>query len=61
MKSPDKEPNYDDIIHLPHPISQKHPHMSMHARAAQFAPFAALNGYEEAIRETAKKSAGKYK
>ena len=33
---------YDDIINLPHHISKKHKHMSIQARAAQFAPFAAL-------------------
>lgn len=43
---------YEDIIHLPHPISKKHPQMSMHARAAQFGSFAALHGHEEAIAET---------
>lgn len=46
--------NYDDIINLPHPVSRKHPHMSMMARAAQFAPFAALTGFDDAINETAK-------
>lgn len=43
---------YDDIIHLPHHVSKRHPQMSMEARAAQFAPFAALSGYEDAVRET---------
>ena len=43
---------YEDIINLPHPISKKHKQMSMYARAAQFAPFAALVGYEDAIYET---------
>lgn len=43
---------YDDIINLPHPTSDKHPRMSLYDRAAQFAPFAALDGYEEAIKET---------
>lgn len=43
---------YDDIIGLPHPVSSTHPHMSLHDRAAQFAPFAALTGYDEAIDET---------
>lgn len=45
--------NYDDIINLPHHVSKKHPQMSIHDRAAQFAPFAALTGHEEAIEETA--------
>lgn len=43
---------YDDIIHLPHPTSKKHPRMSAWNRAAQFSPFAALTGHGEAIRET---------
>ncbi len=46
--------DYDDIIHLPHHASQNHPQMSMHDRAAQFAPFAALTGYEAAVGETAR-------
>ena len=36
---------YDDIIHLPHPDSPKHPRMSLYDRAAQFSPFAALTGH----------------
>lgn len=43
---------YDDIIHLPHHVSKNHPQMSIRDRAAQFAPFAALTGHGEAIRET---------
>lgn len=43
---------YDDIIHLPHPDSPKHPRMSLHDRAAQFSPFAALTGHGAAIAET---------
>lgn len=43
---------YDDIIGLPHPVSTNHPQMSRTDRAAQFSPFAALTGYEEAIAET---------
>lgn len=43
---------YDDIINLPHHVSQKHAQMSMYQRAAQFAPFAALNGHSEAIEDT---------
>ena len=45
---------YDDIINLPHHQSSERPHMSLHDRAAQFAPFAALSGHEEAIEETAR-------
>lgn len=45
---------YKAIIDLPHHQSTKHPHMSRHDRAAQFAPFAALTGYEEATEETAR-------
>ena len=43
---------YDDIIHLPHHVSQTHPQMPMCDRAAQFSPFAALTGYGAVIRET---------
>lgn len=42
---------YADMLSLPHPVSSKHPRMSVHDRAAQFAPFAALTGYEDAIGE----------
>ena len=49
-----KEDNYEDIINLPHHTSKKHPRMSLEARSAQFAPFAALVGYEDAIEETTK-------
>lgn len=45
---------YDDIINLPHHISKKHPQMTLEARAAQFAPFAALTGYDDAVKETAR-------
>lgn len=47
---------YADIINLPHHVSKTHPQMSMWNRAAQFAPFAALTGYENAITETAKEN-----
>ena len=43
---------YDDIIHLPNPTSKKHPRMSVAERAAQFAPFAALTGFDGVIQET---------
>jgi hypothetical protein len=39
--------NYDDIINLPHHVSTKRKQMSIEARSAQFAPFAALTGYDE--------------
>lgn len=44
--------DYNDIINLSHYRSAKREHMSMHDRAAQFAPFAALTGFEAAITET---------
>lgn len=47
--------NFEDIIKLPHHVSAKHPKMSLYNRAAQFSPFAALNGYEKAIEEAWKK------
>ncbi len=45
---------YEDIINLPRHISKKHPQMPIEERAAQFAPFAALVGYEDAVEETAR-------
>ncbi len=45
---------YDDMIHLPHHVSETHPRMSLYDRAAQFSPFAALTGHGAAIRETAR-------
>ena len=45
---------YDDIIEMEHPTSSKHPRMSLYNRAAQFSPFAALTGHEDAIKETAR-------
>ena len=45
--------NYEDIIKLTRPKS-KHPHLGIDSRAAQFAPFAALTGYDSAVRETAR-------
>ena len=45
---------YDDIIHLPHHVSQKRPQMSRENRAAQFSPFAALTGLGAAMVETAR-------
>lgn len=45
---------YDDIINMPRFVSKRYPQMSMHDRAAQFSPFAALTGYDDAIKETAR-------
>ena len=45
---------YRDILHLPHPVSHTRAKMSMVERAAQFAPFAALTGYDATIAETAR-------
>ena len=42
---------YDDIIHLPHPTSHRHPRMPISDRAAQFSPFAALSGYDAVLQE----------
>lgn len=50
---------YDDIINLPHHVSHRHPPMSLEARSAQFAPFAALTGHHAAIDATARRVAGK--
>ena len=48
--------SYNDIIGLPHHVSQTRPQMSRRNRAAQFAPFAALTGYDEAVRESARRT-----
>ena len=53
--------NYDDIINLPHHVSKRHPQMAMKQRAAQFAPFAALTGYEEAIQDANQENEPLYK
>ena len=45
---------YADIIDLPHHVSQQHPQMPMEKRAAQFSPFAAVAGHDDAIHETAR-------
>lgn len=44
--------NYEDIINLPHYEPQYHTRMTIEARSAQFAPFSALTGYEEKVKET---------
>ena len=45
---------YKDIINLPHHVSKTRKPMSLYNRAAQFAPFAALTGYDDAIKEIAR-------
>ncbi len=47
---------YEDILDLPHHVSRKRPQMSLADRAAQFSPFAAVVGHEEAIKETARRT-----
>ncbi len=42
------------MLHLPHPVSAARPRMALQDRAAQFSPFAALTGYDDALRETAR-------
>ena len=51
--------NYEDIINLPHHISKTRPQMSLEQRSAQFAPFAALVGYEDEIAETGRLTVNK--
>lgn len=54
MKQLQETHRYDDIIDRPHPNSYRHVRMSTRDRAAQFAPFAALTGYEAQVQETAR-------
>jgi hypothetical protein len=56
MTKPDPRIVYADIIDLPHHQSKTHPHMSLYNRAAQFAPFAALSGYEDMIGEESRET-----
>lgn len=53
---PDARIEYRDIINHPHHVSSNHPQMSRLGRAAQFAPFAALTGYDDLIRESARET-----
>ena len=59
MKLSGNNHKYDRIINLPHHTSLKHPQMALSERAAQFSPFAALTGYDAAIRETARLTEGR--
>ena len=55
MKNNRNDPHrYDDPLNLPHHVSAVHPHMSLYDRAAQFAPFKALTGYEDDVEESAR-------
>jgi len=56
--SPEKD-TYEDILHLPRPVYLARPRMSLHDRAAQFAPFAALTGYDAVIEETGRLTEGR--
>lgn len=47
--------NYEDIINLPHHVSKRHRQMTLAERAAQFAPFAALEGHAAAVSSTAQR------
>ena len=47
---------YKDMLHLTHPVSATNPRMPLQDRAAQFSPFAALTGYDDALRETARRT-----
>ena len=51
--------NYDDIINMPHYVSKIRKPMSLENRSAQFAPFSALTGYDEKIREVARETSKK--
>lgn len=47
---------YEKILNYPHPISERHPQMTLLERAAQFAPFSALSGYKDELQETARQT-----
>lgn len=61
MKIQSVKRTYEDIINLPHPVSEKHSPMSRSNRAAQFAPFAALSGLGKRITEAALETEDQYK
>ena len=52
--------SYEDIIDMPHHVSERHQRMTMYQRAAQFAPFAALSGHSESVAETCRKHIDEY-
>lgn len=51
--------DYSDIINTPYPFELRHPRMSLENRAPQFAPFAALTGFDEMVEETARTTRSK--
>ena len=53
-KLADTKHDYNDIIYLPHHVSNKHRKMPIYNRSSQFCPFSALNGYDEKIKEMAR-------
>lgn len=54
--NPEEMHKYDDILELPHHVSKSRPQMPVADRAAQFAPFAALSGHYEAVKEAARQT-----
>ena len=52
----EKSDKYNDIINLPHHVSEKHVRMTIEERSAQFAPFSPLTGYDDVIKETARET-----
>lgn len=60
MKIQSLKQTYDDIINLPHPVSERHTPMSRLNRAAQFAPFAALSGLDQKITDAAQEAECQY-
>ncbi|MCC8139723.1 MAG: hypothetical protein LIO67_05415 [Lachnospiraceae bacterium] len=52
--------DYQDILDLPHHVSRTRPHMSMHDRATQFSPFAALTGYDAVLKEAAQQNDARF-
>lgn len=59
MEERSEERRYDSILRLPHPTPVTRQRMSRMARAAQFAPFAALTGYDAAIGESARRTSAR--
>ena len=55
--NPEEMHKYDDILEMPHHVSRSRPQMPVADRAAQFAPFAALSGHYDAVKEAARQTA----